>query len=135
MFSLMTSQEFIFSNRGAAGRAVVSHIRDLWFESSHQKICIYNGEDEASNGRFCWHNQSFYRPTSLNRARRWFTVITLLYDLCSGLAIFDFVMAHFIIGKIWSDFALQQICTTICFNLRFDISTIFRLFYATKIPH
>ena len=26
----------------------------------------------------------------MNRAMRWYTVVTLLYDLCSGLAIFDF---------------------------------------------
>ena len=40
---------------------------------------------------FCWHFHTSSHSTTLhpmNRARRWYTVVTLLYDLCSGFAIF-----------------------------------------------
>ena len=42
---------------------------------------------------FCWHCHTTSHSTTphpMNRARRWYTVITLLYDLCSGLNIFGF---------------------------------------------
>ena len=42
---------------------------------------------------FCWHCDTTSHsntPHPMNRARRWYTVVTLLYDLCCSLAIFDF---------------------------------------------
>ena len=41
----------------------------------------------------CWHCHTTSHSTTphpMNWARRWYTVVLLLYDLCSGLAIFDF---------------------------------------------
>ena len=42
---------------------------------------------------FCWQchlTSHSTTPHPMSRARRWYTVVTLLYDLCCGLAIFYF---------------------------------------------
>ena len=42
---------------------------------------------------FCWQchlTSHSTTPHPMSRARRWYTVVTLLYDLCSGLTILDF---------------------------------------------
>ena len=50
---------------------------------------------------FCWHCHTISlskNPHPMNRARRWYTVVTLLYDLCIGRAIliiqFDSIGPH-----------------------------------------
>ena len=61
-------------------------------QKSHHSFVEKSGEGINMN-IFCWPCNTTSHSTTphpMNRARSWYTVDTLLYDLCIGLAIFDF---------------------------------------------